>query len=432
MGKTTLLFQFLHDIRNSARSVFLFNTQCEPQGLLRDILRDLGIAPAIKSDEMHDQLKGVLLKEARVGRSVVVVVDEAQNLSDEALEMLRLLTNFETPRAKLLQIVLAGQLQLSDKLQKPSLEQLRQRISTVCWLEPLATEERVAYIRHRLTQAGYKGAPPFTKDALELITAASLGIPRIINTLCFNALSLCRALKCKQVDGNMVAEAIADLELVPPSRESVALSEAVAAKQPLGLKQSLQVEQPIRSEPPKPRGATKLLGATAAVLLLASGLGLLSHSAHWQSWPYLTGYTHSLDSRTLSALAAAATTKDANEKIAAAQPPQTTPRDFMGMSTLIPAPATANTGEVTVDERSSIAKQFQITVEPNQTLHEIALRYLGIWDQRSLYQIQALNPIVTDLDYIQAGQKIWLPAHEPALTEPNEALQTNGGNRHEP
>jgi LysM repeat protein len=104
----------------------------------------------------------------------------------------------------------------------------------------------------------------------------------------------------------------------------------------------------------------------------------------------------------------------------------------MGMSTLIPAPATANTGEVTVDERSSIAKQFQITVEPNQTLHEIALRYLGIWDQRSLYQIQALNPIVTDLDYIQAGQKIWLPAHEPALTEPNEALQTNGGNRHEP
>ncbi len=130
LGKTTLLFQFLHDIRNSTRIVFLFDTQCEPLGLLRYILRDLGIAPAVNGDEMHVQLEDALVKEARAGQRVVVVVDEAQNLSDEALEMLRLLTNYETPRAKLLHIVLSGQPLLADTLMKPSMEQLRQRVTT--------------------------------------------------------------------------------------------------------------------------------------------------------------------------------------------------------------------------------------------------------------------------------------------------------------
>jgi general secretion pathway protein A len=116
MGKTTLLFRFLEDIRMSARSVFLFNidSQCEPRELVAYILRDLGIAPGSSGAEMHDQLARVLVAEARAGRKAVIVIDEAQNLPDAAQETVRLLTNFETPRAKLMQVGLAGQPQLAD------------------------------------------------------------------------------------------------------------------------------------------------------------------------------------------------------------------------------------------------------------------------------------------------------------------------------
>jgi general secretion pathway protein A len=147
MGKTTLLFRLLHDIRDEARTVFLFNigSDCKPRELLAYILRDLGIIPGQTGVEMHDQLNALLIKEARANRKVVVVIDEAQSLSNNALEMVRLLTNFETSQAKLIQVVLAGQPQLSEKLMHPSLLQLRQRISTHARLDPLSREESCTY-----------------------------------------------------------------------------------------------------------------------------------------------------------------------------------------------------------------------------------------------------------------------------------------------
>ena len=176
-------------------------------------------------------------KETRAGRKFVIVIDEAQNLSDAVLERVRLLTNFETSQGKLMQIVLSGQPQLADKLMQPSLVQLRQRISTICRIDPLSAEETVAYIDYRLKQAGYDGEPLFTKDALKLITEASQGTPRTINNLCFNALSLCCALKSKQVDGSMVAEVIADLQLTPQSREPIATTEPkLQMRSPMKLK----------------------------------------------------------------------------------------------------------------------------------------------------------------------------------------------------
>src|SRR5665213_3744134 len=233
LGKTTLLLRFLEDIRESTRSVFLFDidADCEPRDFLAYILRDIGIIPGSSSSEMHEQLSDALVKETRAGRKFVVVIDEAQNLSDAVLERVRLLTNFETSRGKLMQIVLSGQPQLSDKLIQPSLVQLRQRISTICRLEPLSAEETVAYIGYRLKQAGYDGEPLFANDALKLITEASQGTPRTINNLCFNALSLCRALNSKQVDGTMVSEVIADLQLTPQSREPIVAVDEAEAKQ---------------------------------------------------------------------------------------------------------------------------------------------------------------------------------------------------------
>lgn len=231
MGKTTLLFRFLEDIRVSARSVFLFDidTDCEPSELVRYILRDIGITPAQSSYEMHDQLTEALVKENRAGRKFVIVIDEAQNLSDAVLERIRLLTNFETSLGKLMQIVLSGQPQLADNLMRATLVQLRQRISTVCRLAPLSPDETAAYIHFRLAQAGHDGAPLFTDDALKQIAEASQGIPRSINNLCFNSLSLCCAIKSRQVDGGMVAEVIADLQLVPQSWAPVVTTSGVCS-----------------------------------------------------------------------------------------------------------------------------------------------------------------------------------------------------------
>jgi type II secretory pathway predicted ATPase ExeA len=214
MGKTTLLFRFLEHLRRSARTVFLFQTQCDSKGLLHYLLGDLGIkTPGQDLVTMHDQLNAVLLEEARAGRRFVLVIDEAQNLDDAVLETARLLSNFETPNEKLLQIVLAGQPQLAEKLERPELLQLRQRISIWGHLEPFSPAEVNDYINHRLRVAGCSAIPLFTSAAVEEISVSSQGIPRNINNLCFNALSLGCALGCQQIDADLVDEVAADLEL---------------------------------------------------------------------------------------------------------------------------------------------------------------------------------------------------------------------------
>ncbi|MDR3413943.1 MAG: AAA family ATPase, partial [Formivibrio sp.] len=129
MGKTTLLYKFLEDTQSSARSVFLFDidADCKPRDFVGYILRDFGVTPANSSSEMHKQLGETLVKETEAGRKCVVVIDEAQNLSDAVLERVRLITNFENSQGKLLQIIFSGQPQLTDKLMQDSLVQLRQR-----------------------------------------------------------------------------------------------------------------------------------------------------------------------------------------------------------------------------------------------------------------------------------------------------------------
>ena len=158
----------------------------------------------------------MLVEEARQGRRVVLVIDEAQNLNPTVLETIRLLTDFETPSRKLLQIVLAGQQQLEQKLAHPDLAQLRQRMSSVSRLAPLDQEEIDLYIAHRLRVAGHEGSPLFTAGARSLIAARSGGIPRVINNLCFSGLSIACAKRTPVVDEAIVREAAADLELHLP------------------------------------------------------------------------------------------------------------------------------------------------------------------------------------------------------------------------
>jgi HSP20 family molecular chaperone IbpA len=156
---------------------------------------------------MHKKLNDVLFSEMLAGRRFVLVVDEAQDLEGPVLETIRLLSNFETPHAKLMEIVLAGQPQLAEKLAQRGLSQLRQRIAIFGHLEPLSAVEVTCYIEHRLKVAGYSGAPLFAPDALALIAEQSQGIPREINNICFNALLLGAARRHQTISAKIAREA---------------------------------------------------------------------------------------------------------------------------------------------------------------------------------------------------------------------------------
>ncbi len=386
MGKTTLLFRFLGDIQKSAHTVFLFDidAECEPREFVGYILRDIGITPGTSSSEMHGQLSGALAAETRAGRKFVVVIDEAQNLSDAVLERVRLLSNFETTQGKLMQIVLSGQPQLADKLMQPSLVQLRQRVSTICRIDPLSAEETVGYIEYRLKQAGHNGEPLFTRDALKLIAEASQGTPRTINNLCFNALSLCRAMKCKQVDSSMVAEVTGDLELIPQSREPIAAGRKVAD---VRLYESEGLRQPNR--------LVKRLLPLAAALVVLCAAGVLGLAGLRTFASRGANYKPPLEQKGTPAPVTA---------------PVTAP---------VAAPVAADTAETKVTEPAGNQQKFVVTVQPGQRLQDIAVEYLGGFDEERLHRIQALNPRLTNPDHIETGQRIWLPgAPSASLANP--------------
>lgn len=214
MGKTTLLFQLMERLQNSARTVFLFQTQRDSRELLCNLIADLGLDPQGQDlGSLQRQLNEILVREAQLGRQFVLIIDEAQNLPFSVLESVRMLSNFETPRRKLMQIILAGQPPLANKLDRPELEQLKQRVSIICRLEPFTEEEVAGYVKHRLKTAGYKGGQLFSDEALAIVARQSGGIPRNINNLCFHALSLGYAEGKKKIDRSIVEEVLLDLNL---------------------------------------------------------------------------------------------------------------------------------------------------------------------------------------------------------------------------
>ncbi len=163
---------------------------------------------------MHAKLNDTLVREYNTQKRFVVVIDEAQDLAEPTLELLRVLSNVETPREKLLHFVLSGHPQLAEKLASPQLIQLRQRVSIIARLEPFDAEETRLYIDHRLRVAGYDFARPlFTPSALDLITCNTRGVPRNINNVCFNALSLGFVHRQQTIDVDIIQEVLQDLDL---------------------------------------------------------------------------------------------------------------------------------------------------------------------------------------------------------------------------
>ena len=214
MGKTTLLNRLMEELHETARTVFLFQTQCNSRELLRYLLSELGVeSESMDVVSMHRALNDILFQEMLNGRRFVLIIDEAQNLDASTLETIRLLSDFETSHAKLIQIVLAGQPQLIETLLRPNLSQLRQRIAILTNLEPLCASETSQYIEHRLRAAGSPNGAIFTPEAVALIAERSQGIPRSINNLCFNALQLGYSEGCDTIDARIVQAVAGNLDL---------------------------------------------------------------------------------------------------------------------------------------------------------------------------------------------------------------------------
>jgi general secretion pathway protein A len=212
-GKTTLLHALWQRLREQTAVSFVVNSTLPFDGILEYVLEDLGIPRAGESRAQRlIALNNFLIKRERDGQNTVLIIDEAQNLDVATLEQIRLLSNFETPTSKLLQILLVGQPELKTKLDLPELRQLKQRVGLRCHIPPLTVEEARAYIRTRLRIAGARDLGLFADSAIDRISAYAGGIPRLINIVCDHCLLFGYADEKRRIDRQIVEQAIEYLE----------------------------------------------------------------------------------------------------------------------------------------------------------------------------------------------------------------------------
>jgi type II secretory pathway predicted ATPase ExeA len=362
MGKTTLLFRFLESLQGHARTVLLFQTQCGIVDFLRYLIRDLGLTPASDVPSMHEQLNEVLLDEARSGRRFVLVIDEAQGLASSVLESVRLLSDFEIPGRKLMQIILAGQPSLAKTLMRKDLEQLRQRFSIVASLQPFDEQQVGDYIAHRLRAAGHEGGPLFTAGAVHLIAQSSEGIPRKINNLCFNAMSLAYARDKKLIDRRMVDEASADLSMDSVSSEKPQHKSGIEKEGP-----SVAVPR-FLSDPPRRKWNSAAVAARAVALATLT-------------------------------VAAFAGGRNANR-----------PRTMIPDKSVI-THVERGRSSVAQSQAPVVAEPTSVLVEPGKTLSQISKAHLGRYAPAPLAALKILNPKPNVPDYIEAGTQVRLPPY---------------------
>lgn len=304
-GKTTLLRRLMRGFSDRIAYAYIFNPRLKFTSLLRVILKDLGIpAGAADKESMLEQLNEYVLRQHKQERIVVWIFDEAQGLSDEVLEELRLLGNLETDSEKLIQIVLVGQPELENRLDRPRLRQFKQRVAHRHVLYPLLPHEVSPYLAARLDQAGYKGRELFNLPTVNLIAGYSRGIPRVINSLCDNALERACQAGAATITPQVINDAAAELRLdgrlpsetKPPGEKVDALRELAnrgapaivdICRQPddrisaVGFSTAPPIESVAR--PVRPGFATNkrqlrfALGALATIVVLAWGLAA--------SWP---------------------------------------------------------------------------------------------------------------------------------------------------
>jgi general secretion pathway protein A len=212
-GKTTLIETFLKELQPDVVVAQVNQTQVSSIEFLQSVLVQFGFKPfRMKKAELLATLNDFLVEQYRAGRKLVLIIDEAQNLTSTVLEEIRLLSGIETTKEKVLRIILAGQPELSDKLDAPDLEQLAQRIRLRFHLPALSSSEMRAYILHRLEVAGSQGREIFTADCFDVIYRYTGGVPRLVNTLCDTCLIAAATDNRDTVDRDDVTAVIAELQ----------------------------------------------------------------------------------------------------------------------------------------------------------------------------------------------------------------------------
>src|SRR3989344_705048 len=268
-GKTTVCRCFLEQIPSHCNVAYIFNPKLTVRELLRYICDEFGVPhkPTVPGGvetvkDYIDPLNASLLAAHAAGRNTVLIIDEAQNLSADVLEQLRLLTNLETSERKLLQIILIGQPELRAMVAKPSMEQLAQRVIARFHLGALSPQETQQYIAHRLAVAGLTGPLPFGRGALRRVHALSHGVPRRINLLCDRALLGAYAAGARQVNRAIVNRAAREVFAAPAS--AAAARSARQAGLPRWALAGLGAASSLGANPPAAPAPAAVLPASAA------------------------------------------------------------------------------------------------------------------------------------------------------------------------
>lgn len=414
-GKTVLLKSLIALLENRTRCAYLCNSNLKFEDMLYEILRQLGIAipdRGLTRAEAVERLHIFASQQLSKQCNVAIIVDEAQNLGRKALEQFRLLSDIETQKHKLIQIVLSGQPELDQKLKRYKLRQLSQRINLRRYVIPLSEEDILNYLQHRLAVSKYQGPPLFSEKALKLIREYSEGIPRKINVLCDNALLIAYALKKKQISVSIIQEAIQDLNWGKKLVEKMQFANLI----------SVVYEQSKRRFNFRYPGRLLTAGCIfSALLIFITYLG-----------PGGSAQTSS-ESRQVFRQVITTPPKILRQAI---EPMAYSPDAIEVDKTLPPAPLAANASiAVKMPEMDTQKKPIEVSTEksvsgiPSQTkadkqiiyvvvkkgesLSKILSRHFGRFQSKMLDQIIKTNPGI-DVDQIEPGQVIKLPLLEDA------------------
>jgi len=467
-GKTTLLRRLMQSMEPNVHFVFFYNTTLTFEEFLSFVCDELGL-PVKEGGRLQkiQTLNAYLLEQLAKGSTVVLLIDEAQNLGEEVLENLRLLSNLETSSEKLLQIALVGQPELETKLEQPKLRQLRQRIAIQCRLSRLNANEVGPFINYRLNAVGYKRQQLFTADAIQEIAYHSKGFPRLINILCDNALLITYATSQKRVTADIVREAASDLRLIAPTEHEV--MEAARSRRASGdsaANESWESLPPIEVPSYQGRHRQGRRRAWIAATILLCGLG----GTGWYAWranasflENLKGGLEALQYTLQEALSARTSGDNAGEpRRDSAQmvsndvrspPVGDKPGPIAGRDLPLPerqtgdrqaratAPqtqavdnnATAMRGNVDGDRAgTSVAsappespawKETPLVVQAGATIAEIAADAYGAKRILGLDLIKEFNTHIENLNRVFAGQRLWIP---PLIRETLVRQQPDG------
>ncbi len=450
-GKTTLLRRLMDDIEPNVRFVFFYNPTLTFAEFLNFTCEALGLT--LQEAERLQKIQALnrfLIDQVAKGGTVVLLIDEAQNVGEEVLENLRLLSNLETATEKLLQVVLVGQPELETKLNQPGLRQLKQRIAIRCRLERLDDKEVGPFINYRLNAAGYKRHQLFTPDAVQEIAYYSKGFPRLINILCDNALLIAYATSKKRITTDIIEEAAGDLRLVL-QRDNLAIAEEPHQSSrelgrrthPSGAKSE---GTPSHRIPP----ASNRRGLRIGILMCLLGVGGIG----FYTWRINTSLLEDLGDRLgplqhilndtigrwTGGLGPHESPLDGYRK--ASGEDQSTPvvrkvnpvsasdlasadapignRDTGPVPLQTEATEGSHTSSITdkgADEERPVARMPEIanwrkkpiTVQLGSTIAEIAANTYGAQRNLGLDLIKEYNTHIENLNRIQAGQRLWLP-----------------------